>query len=153
MGELRNYASDEVKVAWPPTLSSITSLEKGLAQGTFIRETRAAPAVSYKPDGVGGAVTMFGANFTGKLVMTFDRESREHTILMGLANLDQATKSVVGPLFITDKNTGLVQLYNAARIEMIPNYQAGTGPSVAPWTFLYGRAIGQQFGGNNNLVG
>ncbi len=96
---------------------------------------------------------MFGANFTGRIVLTFDRESREHTILMALANLDQATKSVVGPLFIRDTNQGLNQIYNAARLEGIPNYQAGMGPSVAPWAFLYERSVGQQFGGNNNLVG
>jgi hypothetical protein len=144
----RLYEPQGVNVAW----FGLLSLEEGFAQGTFIREVRAAPSVTYKPDGMGSAITMIGANFTGQLVLTMDRESRQHTQLMALANLDKVTHSVVGPMSVRDSNSKLLQLYNAARISVEPPYQAGTGPSVALWTFIYKVSVGQQFGGDHNLI-
>ncbi len=146
---MRNYASDAVAIAW----LGVVSLADGLARGTFVRETRASPSWVYKPTGLGDSVPMFHPDTSGQLELTMDRESREHVILMTLANADRLSRSIVGPMMIRDTNTGLVQLYNKARIQVIPNYTAGTGPSTVTWVFLFAQAVGQTFGADNNTVG
>jgi hypothetical protein len=146
---MRQYASDEVKVAW----FGLVRLEDGLARGTYIRESRANPQWQYKADGMGDAIPMYFPNTNGFITLSFDRESRQHIQLTSLANADRATRSIVGPLYVTDKTSGLVQLYNKARLAGRPNYLTGTGPSVVPWVFLYAQSEGQTFGTDNNMVG
>jgi len=146
---MRNYAASDVMIAW----FGLLRLEDGLAQGTFVQESRANPQWIQKPDGMGEVVQMYHPNTHGFLTLNFDRETRQHLQLITLANADIATRSIVGPMFITDKNTNAVQLYNKARISVKPNYLAGSGPSVVPWVFIFSQSIGQVFGANDNVVG
>lgn len=145
---MRQYASDQIKVSW-----FLLSLEDGLARGTFIRESRNNVSWTYKPDGLGDVIPMFNPTSSGTLTLSIDRESKQHTQLVTLANADLASRSVVAPMMITDKNSGNVALFNKVRIESMPNYLAGSGPSVVPWVFLYAQAVSQTFGFNNNVVG
>lgn len=147
---MRQYSPDTVNIAW----LGIPDWEEGLATGVNIRETRTVPRnFRYKADGYGGAVALYDPNLTGALVITFDRESAQHAILVTLANADLASHSIVSPMLITDRSTRNVQLYNATKLAGQTAYVSGSSSSVVPWVFIFAQAVSQIFGVNHNLVG
>jgi hypothetical protein len=95
---------------------------------------------------------MFNPDTSGRLAISIDRESGTHQQLITLGNADIVTRSIVGPMIITDGNTRSVSFYNKTRIASIPNLTAGTGPSVVAWVFLFSQTVTQSFGFNNNVV-
>ena len=102
-------------------------ISSGLAQGTFIQITRNAPSWTVKPS--------------------------VHQSLITLANSDDITRSIVGPMVVRDLSTQEVALLNRAFILSIPVLTKGTQSSVFSWSFGFETEIVQSFDFNANTVG
>lgn len=146
---MRQYSVDAVKVAW----TFAGDLTGGLAEGTFIQPRRNKPRFTQKADGVGGAVRLFTPNDSGSITLLMDGESREHQVLMTLANTDRVLQAFVAPLVITDNNTREVAFYNKAYIATPPDVPKGVSSIVIPWTFNFEGVLHQPFGFDVNVVG
>ena len=146
---MRQYSVDSIYVGW---LFS-GDLTNGLAAGTFIQPRQNRPRWTQKPDGMGGTVRMFNPDTSGSLVLLMDGESREHQLLLTLANTDRITQALVAPIIIRDWNTKEVSFYNKAYIATIPDVPKGVSSAVIPWVFNYESVVHQPFGFNENIVG
>lgn len=145
---MRQYSADQVEVSFFGA-----SLTEGLASGTFIQVTRNAPTWTQKPDGMGRVVRLYNPDRSGTCSIQIDAESRTHQALVTLANADALSRSIIGPLVITDKTTREVTLLNNAQIESVPDLQKGTQATVLSWIFLFEAVLSQPFGFDRNVVG
>jgi len=133
-----NWSSDKVFITWAGL-----SFEAGLADGSFLRENRSKPAWTQKPNGYGDTIPMFNADRSGRVVLLIGRETETHRDLITISNVDQISRSVAAPLVARDGNTGIVSIYNKARIEDQPGQLYSTRPNTAAWVFIYAKAVNQ----------
>ena len=146
---MRQYSSDQVKVGW----TFAGDLTPGLASGTFIQPVRNRPTWRQKPDGMGNTIRMFNPDASGALTLLMDGESREHQLLMTLANTDRRLQTFVAPLLVRDLNTREVWVFNKSYIATTPDVPKGVAGAIVPWLFLFQSVIQQSFGFNRNVVG
>lgn len=128
-------------------------LTPGLALGTFVIPRRNAPDWIDKPDGMGGSVRMYTRNRTGSVTILLDAVSREHQLLVTMANLDIILRSLVGPIVVMDYNMNVVTYYNGAYISAAPDVPKGSATAIIPWRFNFENFAEQSFGFNANVVG
>lgn len=145
---MRQYSADQIKVSWFGI-----DLGEGLAFGTFLQITRNAPTWTQKPNGVGGVVRMFNPDLSGSASLQIDAESKTNQALTTVATGDRLSRSIIGPLVITDKSTREVVVCNNAYISTVPNIQKGTQSTVLSWVFNFETVINQAFGFDRNVVG
>ena len=145
---MRQYSADGIKVSWFGV-----DISSGLAQGTFIQIARTSPSWTIKSNGVGGIVRMYNPDRSGTADLQIDAESSVHQSLITLANSDDITRSIVGPMVVRDLSTQEVVLLNRAFILSIPVLTKGTQSSVFSWSFGFETEIVQSFDFNANAVG
>ena len=145
---MRQHAVDNVKVSFIGL-----DLSPGLAVGTSVQETISSEAWSVRPNGMGSIVYMFHPDRSGTLSLQIVSSSLTHTQLLAFYNADLISRSIVGPLYITDKNTTQVAVYNKARILSRPPYSTGTQLPIYSWIFGFETSFVQNFQPNKNLVG
>lgn len=145
---MRQYSADQVKVSWFGI-----DLGEGLASGTFLQITRNAPTWTQKSNGVGGVVRLFNPDLSGSASLQIDAESKTHQALVTVATADRLSRSIIGPMVITDTSTREVVLCNNSYISTVPNIQKGTQSTVLSWVFNFEAVVNQSFGFDQNVVG
>lgn len=96
---------------------------------------------------------MFNPDLSGFASLQIDAESKTNQSLVTVATADRLSRSIVGPMLITDKSTREVVLCNGAYISSVPNIQKGTQSTVLSWIFNFEAVINQSFGFDRNVVG
>jgi hypothetical protein len=145
---VRQYGADQVQISWFGI-----PISEGLAAGTFIQITRNAPTWTQKPNGLGGVVRMFNPDLSGQVTLSMDKESKTHQSLVTVATADYLSRSIIGPMVITDASTREVTVLNSAYISTVPNLQWGTQSTVLGWVFNFQAVLNQSFGFDRNVVG
>lgn len=145
---MRQYSADGINVSWFGV-----DISSGLAQGTFIQITRSVPSWTMKANGVGGIVRMYNPDRSGTADLQIDGESSVHQSLITLANADDVSRSIVGPMVVRDRSTQEVVILNRAFILSIPTLTKGTQSSVFSWSFGFETELVQSFDFNANAVG
>ncbi len=144
---MRLYSVDGLKVAFFGA-----DLTDGLAVGTFLSVTRNAPTWTQKVNGIGGVVRMYNPDRSGFVSLQVDAESKEHQLLVTLANADAVSRSIVGPFLVRDTSTREVSYFNKTYISTIPPLEKGTTSTVFTWVFNFETAVRQSFDFNANVV-
>ena len=145
---MRQYSADRVHV----TFFGL-DLTPGLAAGTFVQVERKTAAFRPVADGLGDVVRVFSPDRSASVTLTIDAESRTHQELITFANADRAARSIVGPLVITDSNTGEIIALDQAFIEDLPNIEKSSAAAALPWVFHGRLALQQSFAFERNRIG
>jgi len=145
---MRQYSSDQVEFSW-------TSLDfkEGLAEGTFLAESRAVPSKSLKSSANGGTVRTFVANKSGTLTATIDLESRLHQKLLAISAQDEKTRDQVFDGRMTDMSSGQVTTYKNTFIMTDPDESRGTDSGTVAWVFGFETKSVTPASGDLNVVG
>lgn len=96
---------------------------------------------------------MFNPDLSGQVALSLDKESNTHQSLVTIATADFFSRSIIGPMTITDRSTREVTVLNNAYISTVPNLQWGTQSTVLTWVFNFEAVLTQSFGFNRNVVG
>lgn len=146
---MRQYASDKVEISWQGL-----DLMQGVAQGSFITEARNAPTYSQKPTGVRSRVVRTRQpDRSGTLSIVLDQESETHKQLRALMQLDDVTRSVVGPMKVRDLSSGEDFTYTNAYIQTEPDEIRGTEAQTVTWVFNFESFIKLNGPQGANVVG
>lgn len=129
---MRQYSSDLVAVSW-----SGVSLEEGLAEGSFLVIRRNRPAWSQRANGLGGTIRLYNPDRSGELDLLINTESQTHQRLLALAITDRLSRTVQGPIFVRDLNTGEAIVLTNAYITTEPDEQRATASVEVTWTFAF----------------
>ncbi len=146
---MQQFDVSKVLIGW----MGVISLQGGLASGASIQDRPAAARWVYKETGYGDSIPLIQSTRSGVLSLTLMRESVEHFKLVQLFNADVISRSIVGPLVITNTISKEVVVFNKARIRQMPALLVGTNPTPAVWSFLYAQRGAQTFGIHGSRVG
>lgn len=145
---MRNYGSDQVFVAW-----NFIDIDEGLADGSFLVFRRNSETWTQRSNGLGGTHRFFHPDRSGEVDLLVNTESLTHQNLIVAANLDRVIRSIIGPMYITDKNTKEVFTLAGAYIKTEPDEQRATTSIDVSWTFAFSSINHIPNRNQNNAVG
>ena len=144
----RNYSIDQVQLNWFGL-----DLKPGLAAGSSITESRNASSFTFTPDGVGGGTRTYDPNRSGSVAVLIDQTSQVHKDLMVLAQVDRATRAVVGVMTLKDDSSDETVYFKNAYIMADPPTVRGTASGTFTWTFHFETSEYQGGKASANVVG
>lgn len=150
---MRNYSSDRVQMSWQPIPGLVMDLREGIARGSFITEAKTSPRFTKKVTGTGKVVRVYDPDKSGTVTLTVDQESKLHQELVAIVIADDLTRNHVGPLVMTDGNTGETIVYKNAFIENEPDEVRALESQTFAWVFGFEARIHSPAPNDQNIVG
>jgi hypothetical protein len=144
----RQYGIDRVDFSW-----NGLDFKEGMAAGSTITETQAAPRTTKKPTGQGKIVRVFDPNRSGTLAVLVDQESKLHQQLLAIAEEDRVNRNQVANGVMSDTSSGYVVNYKNMYIQTEPDEVRATTSSVFTWLFDYEVKEAQPIAEPTNAVG
>jgi len=144
---MRQYSADSITVNF-----SGLPLTDGLSVGSMIEVTRNADMVRVVSDGIGGVVEMRDPDQSGEITIRIDESSKEHRLLVTLANASRLIKTSGGPLIVFDKQTLDTHIFTRTSILAIPGMVKSSSMPVHSWRFGFKSEIFQPLTFNANVV-
>jgi hypothetical protein len=130
-----NYDPAKVTLSWGPLTGVIT----GFAEGTFIKVARKEDGWKSKGGADGETTRIQNRNRQGRVTITLKQGSQSNAILSALAQADENSGAVVGPITVTDMSGATPQTAAAAVnawIVKIPEASfAGQDEETRVWEF------------------
>jgi hypothetical protein len=147
---MRQYSIDQVELTWLGV-----NFADGMATGSTIVESKAAPDWTRKAQARGRQVRVKGTDKSGTLTVLVAQESQLHQDLMAIymADRNPATSDQVGPGRLVDTSSGFVINYQNMYIEDSPDETFGTESSDLTWVFGFERKEPEPQASLNNVVG
>lgn len=147
----REYNFAEVEASWATPIGTY-NLKEGVSQDGALSEAKNSDAWALRADGQGNGLYTRLQDFTGLLTVTCEQESALNQKLQTAHNTDLLSGGVVGPILVTNKSNGDVDVYRNARIMGQPNRALSVSPTAVAWTFGYTRRDTKPGSPNQNAI-